>query len=90
MEFRKMVLIKLFAGWQWIHRLKDTVWRREEGEGGIYEESNIETYVTIFKTESQWEFAIRLSKLKPGLCNYLKWWDEEGSARGRGHMYNYG
>ena len=58
MEFRKMVLIKLFAGQQWIHRLKDTVWRREEGEGGIYEESNMETRITIFKTNSQWEFAI--------------------------------
>ena len=52
MEFRKIVLIKSFAGRQWILRLKDTVWRREEGEGGIYEESNVETYVTIFKTDN--------------------------------------
>ena len=90
MEFRKMVLIKLFAGQQWIHRLKDTVWRREEGEGGIYEESNMETRITIFKTNSQWEFAIWLSELKPGLCNNLEGWDGEGGSCRRGHMYTYG
>ena len=30
----------------------------EEGEGKIYGESNMETYVTMCKIDSQWEFAI--------------------------------
>ena len=29
----------------------------EEGEGGMYGESNMETYITICKIGSQWEFA---------------------------------
>ena len=31
---------------------------REEGEGGMYGESNMETYITTCKTVSQWEFAV--------------------------------
>ena len=27
-------------------------------EGGTYGESNVETYITICKTDSQWEFAV--------------------------------
>ena len=34
----------------------------------MYEESNMETYITIYKIESQWEFAVCLRKLKQGLC----------------------
>ena len=30
----------------------------EEGEGKMYGESNMETYITICKTDSQWEYAI--------------------------------
>ena len=30
----------------------------EEGKGGMYGESNMETYITICKIDSQWEFAI--------------------------------
>ena len=41
----------------------------EEGEGERYGESNIEIYNVMCKTESQWEFAVRLRKLKQGLCN---------------------
>ena len=28
------------------------------GEGEMYGESNMETYITICKTDSQWEFAV--------------------------------
>ena len=28
------------------------------GEGEMYEESNMETYITIYKIYSQWEFAV--------------------------------
>ena len=30
----------------------------EKGEGKIYEESNIEIYNTMCKTDRQWEFAV--------------------------------
>ena len=66
----------------------------EEGEGGMYGESNMETYITICKIDSQWEFAVWLREFKLGLCNNLEGWDgegeKEGSLRGRGHMYTYG
>ena len=38
-------------------RPKDTV-GGEEGEGKLYGESNMETYNTICKIDSQWEFAV--------------------------------
>ena len=33
----------------------------------MYEKNNIETYITICKIDSQWEFALWLRKLKQGL-----------------------
>ena len=30
----------------------------EEGEGDMYGESNMEIYNTIWKIDSQWEFAV--------------------------------
>ena len=30
----------------------------EEGEGEMYGESNMESYITICKIDSQWEFAV--------------------------------
>ena len=30
----------------------------EEGEGGMHGESNMETYITVCKIDSQWEFAL--------------------------------
>ena len=30
----------------------------EEGEVGMHQESNMETYITICKIDSQWEFAV--------------------------------
>ena len=32
----------------------------------------METYITMFKIDSQWEFAIWLQKLKQGLCINLE------------------
>ena len=32
--------------------------------GKMYGENNMETYITICKTDSQWEFAVRLRELK--------------------------
>ena len=47
----------------------------------MYGESNMETYITICKTDSQWEFAACLRKLKQGLCTNLEGWDGEGDGR---------
>ena len=44
----------------------------EEGEGGVYGKSNMETYITICKIDSQREFAVWLRKLKQGLCINLE------------------
>ena len=47
----------------------------------MYGKSNMETYITICKTDSQWEFAVCLRKLKQGLCINLEGWDEEEDGR---------
>ena len=41
----------------------------EEGESEIFGESNMESYITTWKINSQWEFALRLRELKQGLCD---------------------
>ena len=35
-------------------------------------ESNMETYITICKIDSQWEFAVCFRELKQGLCINLR------------------
>jgi len=40
-----------------------------------------ETFITICKLDSQWEFAVRLRKLKQGLCINLEGWDGDGDRR---------
>ena len=94
MESRKMVLMNLFARQQWINRHREQTHEHGEkgGEGKIYGESNMDTYITICKIDSQWEFAVCLGELKQGLCINLKRWDggDRGRLRGRGHMYIYG
>ena len=47
----------------------------------MYEESNMETYITICKIESQQELAVWLRKLKQGLCINLEVLDGEGEGR---------
>ena len=41
----------------------------------------METYITIYKIDSQWELAVWLRTLKQGLCINLEGWDEEGDRR---------
>ena len=44
--------------WRNRHR-KQTYGHGEwEGEGEMYGKSNMETYITIYKIDSQWEFAV--------------------------------
>ena len=47
----------------------------------MYGESNMETYVTLCKTDSQWEFAVWLRKLKQVLCINLERWVGKGDVR---------
>ena len=47
----------------------------------MYGKSNMETYITICKIDSQWKFAVWLRKLKPGLCINLEEWDGVGNGR---------
>ena len=47
----------------------------------MYGKSNMETYITICKIDSQQKFAVRLRKLKQGLCITLEGWDGEGDGR---------
>ena len=63
----------------------------------MYGKSNMETYITIYKIDSQQEFAVWLRKLRRGLCINLEgrggvgWGGRwEGGSRGKGHMYTYG
>ena len=74
MESRKMVLKNSFTGQQWRNRhIEQTYGHREKrGEGDIYRKSNMETYITICKIDSQWEFVVCLRELKQGLCINLQ------------------
>ena len=60
----------------------------------MYEKSNVETYITICKVDSQREFTVWLRKLKQGLCYQPRgvgWRGRrEGGSKGRGYMYTYG
>ena len=47
----------------------------------MYGESNMETYITICKIDSQREFAVQLRELKQGLCINLEGWDGEEDER---------
>ena len=78
-----MVLKNLFAGQQWRNRHREQTYGHgeREGEGEMYGKSNLETYITICKVDSQREFAVWLRKLKQGLCINLEGWDREGDGR---------
>ena len=43
--------------------------------------SNLKTYITICKIDSQREFAVWLRKLKQRLCFNLEGWDGAGDGR---------
>ena len=47
----------------------------------MYGKSNMETYITIRKIDSQWEFAVCLTELKQGLCINLEGWEGEEDGR---------
>ena len=72
MESRKMVLKNVFAGQQWGNIENRHGHGGRGGEGKIYGESNMETYITIYKIDSQKKFAVCLRKFKQGLCINLE------------------
>ena len=74
-----MVPKNLFAGQQWKNSHKEQTYghREREGEGEMDGESNMETYITICKIDSQREFAVWLRKFKEELCINLEGWDWE-------------
>ena len=47
----------------------------------MYEKSNMETFITLCKIDSQQEFAVWLRKIKQGLCINLEGWDGAGDGR---------
>ena len=57
-----MLLMKLFIGQQWRHRHREQTYGHrgtgEEGEGGMYVESNMEMYINIGQIDSQWKFVV--------------------------------
>ena len=61
-----MVLKNLFTGQQRIKRHREYTYGHgeREGEGEMYEKSNMETYITICKIDSQWHFAVWFRKLR--------------------------
>ena len=71
-----MVLNNSFAGQQRRNSNREYTYGHGErgGEGGMFGKSNMETYITICKLDSQWEFAVWLRKLKQGLCVNLEGW----------------
>ena len=52
--------MNLFARQQWRNRPREQTYGHRErgGEVEMYGESNMESYITICKTDSQWEFAV--------------------------------
>ena len=67
-----MILKNLFAGQQWRNRHREQTYGERRGEGEMYGESNMETFITICKIDSHQEFSVCLRKLKQGLCINLE------------------
>ena len=78
-----MVLKNLSTEQQWKNRHREQTYGPGErgGKGEMYGKSNIKTYITICKINSQRELAVWLRKLKQGLCINLEGWDGEGDER---------
>ena len=84
MESRKTILMNLFEGQQWRHRHREQTYGQGQREDG-----NI--YTTVCKIDSQWEFAVCLKEIKPGLCDNLEGWEGVGDEKEvqEGGTYKY-
>ena len=78
-----MVLKTLFTGQQWRNRHREQTYGHGErgGEGELYGKSNMKIYITMYKINSQQEFAVWLRKLIQGLFINLEGWDREGDGK---------
>ena len=47
----------------------------------MHVKSNMETYITLYKIDGRWKFAVWLRKLKQRLCINLEGWGGEGYGR---------
>ena len=80
-ELPRSVGAQYATGDQWRNRHRDqTEGGGEEGEGEMYGESNMETYIIICRIDRQREFAVCLRKLKYRLCINLEGWHGEGDG----------
>ena len=78
-----MVLMNLFVRQQRRKRHREQIYGHggRGGDGEMYGESNMRTYITTYKIDSQRKFAPCLGELKQGLCINLEGWDGEGDGR---------
>ena len=55
-----MVLKNFSAGQQWRKRHREQTYEHVErgGEGEVYGESDMETYITMCRIDSPWDFAV--------------------------------
>jgi len=95
MKSRKIVLKNLFTGQQWrnTHREQTCGDGERGGEGEMYGNSNMETYITTCKIDSQQEFAVWLKTQTGALYQPrgVGWGGRwEGVSKGRGYMCTYG
>ena len=57
-------------------------WGEERrGDGEVWK-SNMESYITLCKIGSLWEFAVHLRKFKQGLCINLEGWNGNKDQKG--------
>ena len=87
-----MVLKNLFTGQQRRNRHREQRNGHGErgGEGEMYGESNMESYITVCKIDSQREFALWLRKLKRALYQPRGvGWREMGGRFKREGIYVY-
>ena len=66
-----MALKNLFTGQQRRNRHREQTYGHGErgGEGEMHGKSNMETYITIYKTDSQREFAVWLRNSNRGFVS---------------------
>ena len=78
-----MVLVNLSARHQWRNKYREQTYGycEKEGEDEMYGANNMETYITMCKIDSQWEFNVCLREFKQGLCINLEEGDGEGTGR---------
>ena len=63
-----MILMNLFSGEQWRRRHREQTCGHSRGRRGWdkLREQHGNNYITIYKIDSQWEFAVCFRKLKQG------------------------